>query len=697
MELVRLALNGIEFTFDRATGALAEMALPGVGPMQKLGEAGVSDGLVDMAWPVHYEYETMRANPCGASHRKAPVIEGDGERITITYDGLPQSFDVPEIEEELKGRVYARIEIKALEDGKSVSLRCAVKNNSKTPVVQVVFPNFDALVPTDTKENARMTMMGGVINPYTYGAPRGTGGQWNSGAIRTTGLMLTPSGLQTGPLVGRWYDWGSYRGGFSLYRRHWGWDAEDPGKMGEADPTWVRYDAVLDQVRIAGVHQVNIPQGGEYDSGEYVLTAHTGPWIFGAEPYKRWLHDHVKRVVPIPRRVKEMMGFRSLVMTNYPRDPRETVCDYKELPELAADTAEHGLFDLNVWKGFNYTLPLTEDCFYGNWGGLPAWNEAVRRCREIGVTVTAFVSWLSLWSETCDNYGITKRSGSWAGSRHLIPRFQAPYAEKWACWQLWDHTHPRWAKDVLDGLRFLRDRAECPTISWDQYVLGDNSDNTLHDIINEYRLETEKMYPGTAWSAESTLFFESELDSTDFTWNGLERTGGRWDWDLRAFMHIVAGMRPNVNVGEDPIDTKYAFMDNGMLNLGVGKPGTVKWARISDFPEVSRALKTCYRLRTKYLAYFADGEALGDCVLSAECGAHVTAYRHDGKIALFFLQEDGGEKTLKMNLAPFIGDGERRAVIRGEDEEVISEQTIAADGTIRVTAPAGELRIIEIA
>ena len=112
---------------------------------------------------------------------------------------------------------------------------------------------------------------------------------------------------------------------------------------------------------------------------------------------------------------------------------------------------------------------------------------------------------------------------------------------------------------------------------------------------------------------------------------------------------------------------------------------------------MSRALKTCYRLRMKYLSYFADGEALGDCVLAAECGAHVTAYRHGGKMVLFFLQEDDGEKALKMNLAPFIGDGARKAIIRGEDEEVLSEQTIEADGTIRVAAPAGELRIIEIA
>lgn len=637
MEILNYTLNGTEFIFAKSTGALVELSLPGVGSLQKLGPNGETDGLVDVAWPVHYEYETMRANPCAPSHIAAPRFESGEGWVKIIYDALPQSFDAPDIEEALAGRVYARIELRALDDGKSVSLRCVIKNNSSTPVVQVVFPNFDALVPTDTKDHARLTMMGGVINPYTYNMPRGTGGQWNSPAIRTTGLMLTPSGLQTGPLVGRWYDWGSFRGGFSLYRRHWGWDPENREKMGEADPIWVRYDEHLDQVRIAGVHPANIDYGDEYDSGEYVLTAHAGPWIFGVASYKRWLHENVRRVVPIPRRAKEMFGFRSLNMTNYPCDPRETTCDYADLPMFAADSAEHGLYDLNIWKGFNYTLPLTEDCFYKNWGGLPAWNEAVLKCRQLGVTVTAFVSWLSLWSETCDNYGIQERSGSWAGSRHTVPRFNAPYAKKWSCWQLWDHSHPRWRNDVLEGLRFLRDKAECPTISWDQYVLGDHSDETLHDVINEYRLETEKLYPGTVWSAESTLFFESELDNTDFTWNGIERTGGRWEWDFRAFMHIVDGMRPNVNIEDNPIDVKHCMMDNVMLNVCTSVPRQSGWSKISEFPETSAILKTCFRIRQRYLAYFADGEALGDCVLSEECNVHVTAYRHEGSLLILVL------------------------------------------------------------
>lgn len=57
---------------------------------------------------------------------------------------------------------------------------------------------------------------------------------------------------------------------------------------------------------------------------------------------------------------------------------------------------QHGIFDMNVWKGFNWDLPISEDCFYKRWGGLPAWKDAVKKCREYGVTVTAFVSYLSL-------------------------------------------------------------------------------------------------------------------------------------------------------------------------------------------------------------------------------------------------------------------------------------------------------------
>lgn len=697
MDILQLTLNNTLFTLDKATGALVDLTFPGVSSMQKLTEKNTYAGLIDIAWPVHFEYETLRANPTGKVHAVPPVIDYDDRHITITYSELPQTYDAPLIEETLKGRVYARIEMKALEDGKSVSLRCFVRNNSHAPVEQIIFPNFDNLTATDTKDNARMTMTAGVINPFTFGCPRGMRGAYYDINLRTTGLTLTPTGMQTGPMMGRWFDWGSFKGGFSIFRKCWGWDKEDPQKMGESDKTWMRYDVRKDQVRVCNLHNITLNPGEEFESDEYIMTAHTGTWIFGCEAYKAWVRQNVKRVVPMPRRAKEMMGFRTLCMTNYPYDPNETSCDYNDMPALAKDAGEHGLTELNVWKGFNYTLPLTEDCFYENWGGLKAWNEAVKKCEEYGVTVAAFVSWLSLWSPTCVNYGIEQRSGDWAGSDNTIPRMGAHYAQKWSCWQLWDHSQPRWAKDVLDGLRFLRDKAGCPTISWDQYVLGNNSDNTLHDIINEYRLETEKMYPGTTWSAESTLFFESEIDNSDYTWNGASYRGSRWDWDTRPLSYIFNLMRPNMNVGNNPKEIRLLLIDNLMMNVNPGEDPEVDRVLFADIPEQSAALKTCWSIRKRYMDYFADGEILGDCVLSDECpGKYVTAYRKDGKLLLFVMNDEEGAADLHLNLAPFIGEGKRSAVIRDEALNVIGETAAEANGALTVSGPEGCLTIVEI-
>lgn len=699
METISYTLNGTTFVLDKDTGVLMEMSIPGVAPFQKMREDGKAIGLVDLAWPVHYEYETLRANPTAKVHPCAPRFESGADHLNIIYDEMPQSYETPEIEDILKGRICVRIELRALEDGKSISLRCVVKNNSRAAVEQIVFPNFDSLTPTDTKDNAKLTMTGGVINPYTYICPRGLRGAYYSYNMRTTGLMLTPTGMQTGYMIGRWYDWGSFKGGFSMYRKHWGWDKENPEQMGEADPTYLRYDEDLDQFRLAGVHNVSVKPGETFDTGLYIMTPHTGCWIFGIGPFKEWYAGNVHRDVPTSRHSREMLGYQALTLTNYHRDPLENFCRYDYMPVLAADNAEHGITGMLVMKPFYYTLPLTKDCFYDTWGGLDAWKENVRKCRELGVTVVPIVSWLSLWGETCDNYHESRRSGDWAYSLNLLPNYGAKYAKKWACWQLWEQKkQPRWRKDVLDGMRFVRDEADCPDICWDQYVLGSESDAELHDLVHEYRVETHEKYPDAIWGGESTLFFEAEADNMDHMFNGLARRGDRWDWDLRPFMYLQRDMRPCITVDcKNPQDARYALMDNALLFVSLPVNGRGEDLRISKYPEVSSAVKACRRIHDRYLDYFLDGIELGDSVLMKDCaGAYVNAYCKDGKLLIFVMKEEESDCTLELNLAPFIGEGIRKAVILDEDNTALSQSNVAADGSIPVSGPKFMLRMIEI-
>ncbi len=691
MSIVRYTLNDTTFTFCRETGALLCLEYPGVRPMMKNKALGTGDratygGLIDIAWPVHYEYETLRANPTGKANSKPPRMEYDGKSLTITYDELPRTYDDPDIQEAVAGGIHVKIELKAMEDGKSVSLRCLLKNNSKTAIRQILFPSFEDLARTDSSDvkggTTEFTMMGGRINPYTS--------QRFKGQRECT---LRASGIESGPYMGRWYNWGSYEGGFSVYHRHWGWDKDNPELMGDSDPLYLRYDAGTDRIRVSGFTSKRVEEGETWDSEEFILTAHAGNWYFGAGPYKEWLHKNVKRVVPMPRRAREMMGFRTIYMANYPNDPEDVSYYYRDMPEIAEDMAQHGIFDMNVWKGFNWNLPISEDCFYKRWGGLPAWKDAVKKCREYGVTVTAFVSYLSLWGPNCDTYGIKERSGTWAASSQLIPESRAPYAEKWGCWQLWDqYNHPRWKNDVLEALRFIRDQADCPDISWDQYVLGHHSDDTLHDLINEYRLETEKLYPGSVWSSESTLFFESELDNADFTWNGTGFSDYR-GFDFRPLMSIVNLMRPDIGLSGNTQDIKTAFMDNLMMNItGGGK------CFFKNNPETAETMKILYALRQHYLGYMAYGENLADGVLCAPAvNCRATAYKNaEGRILLYALKNGGEPGEIALDLTSFM-DGERHSVrVLNERMELQRELEIGAKTRLEVLCADDELEIFEI-
>lgn len=253
-----------------------------------------------------------------------------------------------------------------------------------------------------------------------------------------------------------------------------------PKEMGYGEQLWVKLDNLTGKLRLAFLRDTKVGKGEVYDSGEYILTAHTGPWIQGVGAYREYVQSQVHRVVEVPRRAREMFGFRTVFMANgYTKDPDDYSWKYDDMPALAEDMKEHGLYDLNVWGAFMFTLPTGPHCFYKEWGGLECWKKNVEKLREMGVVVTPLVSWISLWDQTAKNYGITERSGSWAETPKSIPMFKAPYCERWSCYQIHDHSPENWRRDIQEGLRFFRDEAGCPNICWDQYVLGDNQDDIV--------------------------------------------------------------------------------------------------------------------------------------------------------------------------------------------------------------------------
>ena len=53
------------------------------------GERATYGGLIDMAWPVHYEYETLRANPVGKANSKPPHMDYDGKILLLRMMKCP--------------------------------------------------------------------------------------------------------------------------------------------------------------------------------------------------------------------------------------------------------------------------------------------------------------------------------------------------------------------------------------------------------------------------------------------------------------------------------------------------------------------------------------------------------------------------------------------------------------------------------
>lgn len=701
MKTVRYTLNGATFVFNSENGALESLETEGVSPMISGGK-----GLFDLAWPVHNDYDIQRANPCGAYSFGAPEFSFDGNVLTVTYAKVPCTMD-PDGVAEFDGGIFAELTLRADDDGRSVAMRLKLKNNSDAEIAQVLFPDMNGIVPTMDEAHARLTMMAGSCNPFTElrSTPqsRETFFAWTESAA---GRFYHAGGFQQDPLVGRWYDMGSRAGGFSMYRRHWGWGPDKGYKdskadmMGYSETLWVKLDNLSKKVRLASVHYPRVAPGEEYDSGEYVITVHTGNWIHGIGAYKEYALSNIKRVVPVPRRVREMLGFRTIFMSNgYLKDPTDYSWSYDDLPKVAEDMKEHGLYDLNAWTLHNYVLPMTKDCFYKEWGGFENCKKNIDILRHMGVTVTPLVSWISAWDETAKNYGIEKRSGSWAETPKSIPMFAAPYCNRWSCYQLHDHDLERWQQDVRDGLRFIRDELGCPNICWDQYVLGDNRNDIVHDIINEYREETEKMYPGTAFSSECTLYYESDVDNTDFTWNWLYwRTRGN-GMDFRPYMHVIETLRPNMNVDSTPEYVKYIFMDNLMMNVYPSRPENYNGsALISEYPEYSKAVKTCAALRRQYLGYFADGLMISDCAVDGDIAGRVTGYldRENKNFLQVVYKYCVEDLEIPFDLSYFTDKTAHTYRITDESGAEIATGEIGASGRITVKGEDEKLYMIEI-
>jgi hypothetical protein len=86
---------------------------------------------------------------------------------------------------------------------------------------------------------------------------------------------------------------------------------------------------------------------------------------------------------------------------------------------------------------------------------------------------------------------------------------------------------------------------------------------------------------------------------------------------------------------------KKVFADNLYLNIMPRRKESANatdW--ISNYPEMSRALKQCAARRKQFLPYFTEGTFIGGCLLAEPCaGAHTSAYVLPDGLLLVLINE----------------------------------------------------------
>jgi hypothetical protein len=650
-EMVTAALNGLEIALDGKTGSVLRLAHAGPGLLL---EATASQaGIVEVGQPLDSPFALRRAPRFSSG---AKVAKGDG-RIEIHWERLAAAEAKPQAE----GTVSSVVTLQAAPDGRSVELRATVENRSARAISQVLFPDLVGLVPQGDPARTELRSGGVVLKPFTSLTPCPLDPMVASPHVS----LFSAAGVYS-PMIIRWLDLGTLRGGLSLHGRQWGLDPTMTVMLQLVQPD--------KRLRVMVASNVTVPPGGKWASPAYWLTPHQAGWAKGIEPYRDWVQQHLNRVVPLPEHVRRGLGFRTVWLSrNYPADPQDANFTFADLPGLAQESKEHGLDQLVLWGVHEYfLLPLPP--FHKHLGGDEGMVRAVAECRELGVDVAPFISVCNAREKTAARYGL-KVVGNYGWTYHpeFVPRFNPPYAGLMRCVQI-STRHPIWQREVLDSCKRLVDMG-VPSLSWDQYFIEPPEPNVL-SLTRQIRKHSRQRDPQSTFSAEEINAMDVSCDYLDFTWN--------WDMarDCQPATSVFPSPRINWNIDTSALEAKTAFVQNRYLNVQPRKPdGTNGSDRIASHPELSRALKQCAKLRAQFLPYFVDGTLVGDCVLGEPCpDAAVGTYILKDRLLAIVLNT-GPRRAIALNgdLGPWMPPGTGGYEIRCFD---------GAGGLVRTVASA---------
>ncbi|MFI5386674.1 MAG: hypothetical protein ACHQ50_11205 [Fimbriimonadales bacterium] len=671
-------INGLAVTLDRDSGSIVRLRYAGIDMLESKPDRAT---ILDLATPIP-EFEPLRRASRFSHGAKIDVAKNV---VTIHWDRLGMSRGWAKIE----GEVCATVTLKGAPDGRSIVMACEVENRSKTPVRQVIFPDFGGLLPFAGAADTTFRTCAFGMQPFVQLAPSEESRVWHYvQPFSSYSVQYTSGGFHQSDMIVRWMDFGGLKGGLSLFPRRWGWDPELP--------VMLQHSEVEQKLRLMVLHAATINPGQRWESGEFWLTPHAGGWAKGIEPYRAWAKAHYKREWPVPKHVREGLGFRTVWMSQYqPADPKDPVYRFKDLPALARESKEHGLDELMFWS-FRDDLQRPMPKPYPNIGTEQEMADAVAACRKIGVNAVPFIGVLLVGAEAAPRYGLRVTSdGAWTYHSELVPRTMSGYASQFASVQA-GPAGAKWAEDIVDGCKHLIDLG-VPSVCFDQFLNTNVPPPNMASVASEVRAYAKRRDPESTFSGEELRNWELDSNILDYTWNWGPYKGK----DFRPLTSVFPSPRLNHCIDSSPLEAKKAFADNLYLCVMPRKPESTNGsASLASYPAFSKALKQCVALRKRFLPYFTHGTLIGDCLLSSPCSARVSSYVLPDRV-LTIVVNDGAARsfTLSCDLAAWVrsGSGRYRATEFGEDGRshgVVSTggRWLGRTGRLGV----GEMRLFEI-
>jgi hypothetical protein len=636
-EVVHAVLNQLTIDIDAKSGCILKLSYPGAGTI--LETTPEKAGLLDMAYPLA-DFEPFRL---GSHYSTAAKVEQTKDAVTITWDKLGGSRSFP-----FPGKVAAVVKLSADPDGRSVTLKCTIRNQSQRAVPQVLFPDLHGFVPLPGKSETKIRSGGLNMAPFRdIKRPEGGGFYPDPGTSGDREAFFQAS--YDGGMLMRWFDFGNLLGGLSCWQRFWGYGPEDVAGV-PLCRIRMELDELESRLRIAWMHTPGIPPGATWESRQYVLTPHAAGWANGIQTFRQWVQENQRRQYPVPTHIRNALGFRSVFMCNWqPKDgDRDVLWRFSDLPKIADECKQHGLTEMVLWFwNDHFQLPLPRA--FAHLGGEKQLIHAVAECKKRGVNVSPFVSVAVLANPTAARYGLGL-GGVWTYHPEFLPRIGPCYATSRTTGAV-DVGNQTWQDEVLAGCKHLAD-VGLPSVCWDVFW-GRKEEPNIFTLTKKIRLLARQKDPESTFSGEATNNLELESEALDYTWNWIPTYV-----DYRAFNNAFSSPRLNVNINHSVVDASLCFMDNLFLNImprktpyGVNGAGT-----IAQYPDFDERLKQCADRRQQFLDYFTAGTLIGECLLADDCpDAHVTAYVRPGKALLLILNKANRRAVpFHCNLAPWL-------------------------------------------